>query len=115
MTGSDIRAGRQRYEDWLNSIQAHCVVEQELFVECPMAHPTFMMTRSAYDAVGGYRDVSGPEDYDLVFRMWHAGYELGCLFALARIQWSAFNEFTPLCGAGLSPIETDMVAKVADR
>ncbi len=77
MTGSDIRAGRQRYEDWLNGIQAHCVVEQELFVECPMAHPTFMMTRSAYDAVGGYRDFSGPEDYDLVFRMWHAGYELG--------------------------------------
>jgi len=36
-----------------------------------------MMRRGAYEAVGGYRDFDGPEDYDLVFRFWRAGYRLG--------------------------------------
>ncbi len=77
MAGSELGIGRRRYEAWLNAIQTHDTVERELFVECPVAHPSFMMRRAAYEAVGGYRDFEGPEDYDLVFRFWHGGYEVG--------------------------------------
>lgn len=75
--GRNIRAGRRRYLEWLNSNTVHESIDRDVFIECPVAHPTFMMRRTAYEAVGGYRDFDGPEDYDLIFRFWHAGYRMG--------------------------------------
>jgi len=77
MGGPNIGSGRRRYETWLNSNTTHEEIERELFVECPMAHPTFMMRRAAFENIGGYRDFDGPEDYDLVMRFWRSGYHLG--------------------------------------
>ncbi len=77
MAGQDIGSGRRRYESWLNSNTSHDEIVRELFVECPIAHPAFMMRRAAFEAVGGYRDFDGPEDYDLIMRFWLGGYRLG--------------------------------------
>jgi len=77
MAGAEVRSGRRRYESWLNALTEHRDIDREIFVECPIAHPAFMLERAALEAVGGYRDFEGPEDYDLVFRLWHAGYTLG--------------------------------------
>jgi hypothetical protein len=52
-------------------------IEHDLFVECPIPHPTLVVRRCAFEAVGGYRDLAWPEDYDLVLRLWAAGYRLG--------------------------------------
>jgi hypothetical protein len=71
-----IRDGARRYEEWLNAAVAPAEIERELFVECPLAHPTFFMRRTALEAVGGYHDVDWPEDYDLVLRLWSAGGRL---------------------------------------
>lgn len=65
------------YEAWINSITTREEVAREIFVECPIAHPTFFMRAEAVAAVGGYRDRGWPEDYDLVFRLWRAGGSLG--------------------------------------
>lgn len=86
MVGEKVGLGRKRYETWLNGIQTPDVLAREIFVECPVAHPTFMIKRSVYDAVGGYRDFMGPEDYDLVFRIWNAGYEVGNVLG-AHLHW----------------------------
>ncbi len=77
MTGKDIGSGRRRYENWLNDNTTHQEIVRELFVECPIAHPAFMMRRAAFEAVGGYRDFDGPEDYDFIMRFWRCGYRLG--------------------------------------
>lgn len=77
VVGDRIRAGRRRYEQWLNSHTTHEAIDRAMFVECPVAHPAFMMRRTAYETLGGYRDFPGPEDYDLVLRFWHGGYALG--------------------------------------
>lgn len=61
--------GMARYEEWLNSLTAHEEITRDFFVESPFAHPSVVMRRSALDAVGGYRDVGWPEDYDLWMRM----------------------------------------------
>ncbi|MBX7256377.1 MAG: glycosyltransferase [Candidatus Hydrogenedentes bacterium] len=71
--GDGITDGRQRYIDWLNGLTSHDEIVREIFVECPVAHPTFFMRREAYLRVGGYRDCAWPEDYDLIMRLWLDG------------------------------------------
>ena len=73
----DVRAGARRYERWINGVVTPEEIERAIFVECPLAHPTFFLRAAAVEAVGGYRDTGGPEDYDLVLRLWAAGHRLG--------------------------------------
>lgn len=70
---SVVRAGARRYEDWLNAAVTPEDHAREMFVECPLAHPTFFLRADAVEAVGGYRDRGWPEDYDLLLRLWRAG------------------------------------------
>jgi GT2 family glycosyltransferase len=72
-----VRGGARRYEAWLNRTVTPEAIEAALFVECPLAHPTFFLRAEAVDAVGGYRPAGWPEDYDLVLRLWRAGHRLG--------------------------------------
>jgi glycosyltransferase involved in cell wall biosynthesis len=74
-----VGSGYERYESWLNSLHREDEVERDLFVECPLAHPTMMVRAEAYRRVGGYRDRGWPEDYDLVFRLHRSGYRLANL------------------------------------
>jgi len=71
--GSAIGSGRQRYESWINGLVHPDEIDREIFVECPMPHPTFMLPREVYDRAGGYMDYGWPEDYDLVLRIWQQG------------------------------------------
>jgi glycosyltransferase involved in cell wall biosynthesis len=66
-------AGMQRYVDWQNALLEHDEIVEEMLVESPLAHPSVMMRASALSLLGGYRDLSGPEDYDLWLRAWRAG------------------------------------------
>jgi len=87
-----LKEGLLYYENWLNSLlesdgadrggrsieQVHARIMRELFVECPLAHPTFLIRRKAFEEVGGYRDYRGlPEDYDLLLRIAESGWYLG--------------------------------------
>jgi glycosyltransferase involved in cell wall biosynthesis len=69
-------AGRREYEAWLNSLKSAADVTRDAFIECPLAHPTFMLRRSVLER-HGYRDAGWPEDYDLVLRLLAAGEKLG--------------------------------------
>lgn len=71
-----VRAGARRYERWLNALTTPDDLARDIFVECPIAHPTLMVRRSALLGVGGYRDMGWPEDYDLVLRLWAAGHRM---------------------------------------
>ena len=72
-----VRDGARRYERWINSVVSPEEIERDLFVECPIPHPTLVVRREAFDSIGGYRAVEWPEDYDLVLRLWAAGRRLG--------------------------------------
>ncbi|MDA0329329.1 MAG: glycosyltransferase family A protein [Gemmatimonadetes bacterium] len=74
---SALRDGARRYERWINSLVAPEVIAARVFVECPLAHPSLFMRAAAMEAVGGYVDREWPEDYDLVLRLWAAGFGLG--------------------------------------
>ncbi len=75
--------GMARYERWINAVAGRDdagrldaeAVAREAFVECPLAHPTWMLRRAVLDA-HGYRDRGWPEDYDLLLRLLAAGERL---------------------------------------
>lgn len=68
-----VRDGALRYQEWLNASVTPEGIARQLFVECPLAHPTFFLRADAVEAVGGYRDPGWAEDYDLLLRLWEAG------------------------------------------
>jgi glycosyltransferase involved in cell wall biosynthesis len=72
-----VRDGARRYEEWINSVVTWEEMEHDLFVECPIPHPTLVIRRGAFDEVGGYRDLGWPEDYDLILRLWESGFRFG--------------------------------------
>lgn len=63
------------YERWLNGLRSERDVRRDVFVECPIAHPTLMMRREM--ATLGYDDRGWPEDYDLILRALGAGMQVG--------------------------------------
>jgi glycosyltransferase involved in cell wall biosynthesis len=72
----DVRGGARRYEAWINALTDPDQLARDIFIECPIAHPTLLIERAQLDAVGGYRDCGWPEDYDLILRLWRAGKRL---------------------------------------
>jgi cellulose synthase/poly-beta-1,6-N-acetylglucosamine synthase-like glycosyltransferase len=69
-----VAGGALRYEAWLNSVLTPVEHDRDVFVECPLAHPTLMLHAHALRFVGGYQSRGWPEDYDLLLRLWEAGY-----------------------------------------
>ena len=60
--------GRRNYERWLNAIGTATRLADEVFIECPIAHPTLFI-RTGVLREFRYRDMGWPEDYDLVLRL----------------------------------------------
>lgn len=75
------------YQSWLNGMTTWAAVERDLFVECPLAHPTFFFRTEVLHAVGGYQDRGWPEDYDLLLRLWRAGYRFTAVSEVL-LDWS---------------------------
>ncbi|MGV3720760.1 MAG: glycosyltransferase [Actinomycetota bacterium] len=65
-----VAGGALRYEAWLNSLVTPEEHERDIFVECPLAHPTLMLRAEAFRSVGGYQANGWAEDYDLLLRLW---------------------------------------------
>jgi len=68
--------GARRYQAWLNGLSEPEELSRDIFVECPIAHPTLTIRRAALLAVGAYRSVDWPEDYDLLLRLHGRGARL---------------------------------------
>lgn len=71
-----VAGGAQRYQEWLNSLVTPEEHERDLFVECPLAHPTMLLQAEALRAVGGYQEQGWAEDYDLLMRLWCGGHRM---------------------------------------
>jgi Glycosyl transferase family 2 len=64
-----VRDGSRRYERWINGLVTAEAAARDVFVECPIPHPTLMARREVVE----YRACDWPEDYDLVLRLWARG------------------------------------------
>lgn len=73
----DIDEGYRVYETWINSLTTPEHIAREIFVESPIPHPSAVISRRCLDAIGVYRDMGWPEDYDLWLRAHFAGFKMG--------------------------------------
>ncbi len=72
-----ISNGYKRYEDWLNKLTIKGENYSEIYKECVIPSPCFMVHREDLIAVGGFQPNDYPEDYDLTFRFYK--YGLKCI------------------------------------
>lgn len=65
--------GYKKYENWLNDLTEKGENFSELYKECVIASPCWLVYRSDFEACGGFKSDLYPEDYDLVFRFYERG------------------------------------------
>jgi len=67
----DVSEGYRKYESWLNNVQIFQTHYQNIYRECVVASPNWMMHTEKLKEIRGFSKLKYPEDYDLVFR-WYA-------------------------------------------
>lgn len=68
-----ISNGYERYEQWLNGLTLHGNNYSEIYKECVIPSPCWMVHRDDLDACGAFDADRYPEDYDLTFRFYGKG------------------------------------------
>ncbi len=64
------------YEQWLNQLifEGNCF--DDLYKECVIPSPSWLVWRADFEACGGFEAECYPEDYDLCFRFYQQGLEV---------------------------------------
>jgi glycosyltransferase involved in cell wall biosynthesis len=73
---SEVSNGYRKYEHWLNQL---CEADSHwlsIYKECVIASPAWLIFRDDFEKCGGFDSTIYPEDYDLVFRFYKAGYKV---------------------------------------
>ncbi len=71
-----ISNGYERYEAWLNQLTATGDNYSEIYKECVIPSPCWMVYREDFEACGAFRPDKYPEDYDLTFRFYEKGLKI---------------------------------------
>lgn len=101
-----VEEGFLRYAAWMNGLRDPGAIARELYVECPIAHPSALFRRAALERLGGYRDMPWAEDYDLFLRADRMGMRFGKpagTHLLWRDRPGRVTRVDPRCGAGRFP------------
>ncbi len=69
-----ISDGFARYERWLNRLTKAGTNYSEIYKECVIPSPCWMLHQDDFIACDGFNPNRYPEDYDLAFRYYKAGY-----------------------------------------
>lgn len=62
--------GYKKYEKWLNNLTKDGRNFSEIYKECVIPSPCWMLSRTDFEKIGGFQPETYPEDYDLCFRMY---------------------------------------------
>lgn len=76
ITETELGEGFKNYENWLNELVDSKALWSEIYKECVIPSPCWMMTRKTFERIGGFNSSVYPEDYDLVFRMYKHGLDV---------------------------------------
>lgn len=68
--------GYRKYETWLNSLTAKGANFKEIYKECVIPSPCWLLHRADLEACEAFRPNRYPEDYDLCFRFYKQGLKV---------------------------------------
>ncbi|KPM33277.1 Glycosyl transferase, group 2 family protein [Croceitalea dokdonensis DOKDO 023] len=71
-----ISNGYQRYEAWLNQLTKKGANFIEIYKECVIPSPCWMVHVEDFERCGGFEHNRYPEDYDLTFRFYQEGLQV---------------------------------------
>jgi len=67
---NELGEGYRKYEQWLNEMTAQGSNFDQIYKECVIPSPAWMMYTADFDACGSFDSNLMPEDYDLAFRLY---------------------------------------------
>lgn len=73
---SILKSGFKNYQKWLNEHTKKGTNFSDIFKECAIPSPCWMLCREDLDRINTFNETTYPEDYDLAFRMYSKGYKL---------------------------------------
>lgn len=68
-----ISDGYERYEKWLNKLTSNGINYTEIYKECVIPSPCWMVFKEDFNKCGAFEPNTYPEDYDLTFRFYENG------------------------------------------
>lgn len=71
-----ISNGYARYEEWLNELTEKGSNFKEIYKECVIPSPCWMVHKEDFDTCGAFFSNRYPEDYDLAFRFYEKGLKV---------------------------------------
>jgi glycosyltransferase involved in cell wall biosynthesis len=69
-SNDDLGNGFLKYAQWLNQFNTNNSHYSEIYKECVIPSPSWMMKMDDFKEIGGFTDLQYPEDYDFVFRLY---------------------------------------------
>ena len=78
-SGKKLKEGYIKYANWLNQLTLNKMNYNEIFKECTIPSPCWMMFRKDFKQIGGFDNQLYPEDYDLAFRMFLNNIKIACV------------------------------------
>jgi len=91
--GENLREGYQKYEIWMNTMMENGTHYQQIYRECVIPSPAWMISKTLFDSIGGFTPNTYPEDYDLTLRMYQAKIPFVAVNKVIHI-WRDYQERT---------------------
>lgn len=76
-----ISKGYVKYQNWLNETNLNGETWDEIYRECPIGSPNWLMRTDDLRSIGGFSGLEYPEDYDWCLRCYQHGFDVQCLSA----------------------------------
>lgn len=68
--------GFRRYEEWLNNLCKNRTHFEEIYKECVIPSPSWLMRTEEFRKINGFKNLEYPEDYDFVFRLYQHHFKI---------------------------------------
>ncbi len=91
--GENLREGYLKYEAWMNGLMKKHSHYQEIYRECVVPSPAWMIERELFESVGGFSEHTYPEDYDLTLRFYEHKVPIVAVQEVVHI-WRDYQERT---------------------
>ena len=88
-----VKDGYLSYQNWLNSLCDNSRHWEEIFKECTVASPNWLIHKPDFENCGGFNSDLYPEDYDLVFRFYKSGLNIASVSEVTHL-WRDHAERT---------------------